>query len=276
MAAYKVKTLVSYFTAVVALAILVLVLYNVKMLSSHQQPMKLYKSPSIDSSEQKVNLKPLDLIPNFRAQSKSFFKKPLITQKKRADIFPSRELVLDGGNCKDFICSELLRGEDIERFEYCEESTREVSILPHTDRCHFIDGRDRDPIALVSFAGSGNTWVRGLLEELTGVCTGAVYCDVSLRGRGFSGEYLRSGSVLVVKTHRHSPIWIDDNLKRPLSESEGRYEAAVFIVRNPFKALVAEWNRKVANNFNTHTVYLDTHVKQVGAEWFGEFAILIV
>ncbi len=38
--------------------------------------------------------------------------------------------------------------------------------------CHFIDGYGRAPVALVSFEGSGNTWLRGLLEKATGICTG--------------------------------------------------------------------------------------------------------
>ena len=38
--------------------------------------------------------------------------------------------------------------------------------------CHFMDGSRRAAVALASFPGSGNTWVRGLLEKATGVCTG--------------------------------------------------------------------------------------------------------
>ncbi len=38
--------------------------------------------------------------------------------------------------------------------------------------CHFVNGTSRQPVALASFPGSGNTWVRGLLEKVTGVCTG--------------------------------------------------------------------------------------------------------
>ena len=37
---------------------------------------------------------------------------------------------------------------------------------------HFINGTRRAAVALTSFPGSGNTWVRGLLEKATGVCTG--------------------------------------------------------------------------------------------------------
>ena len=38
--------------------------------------------------------------------------------------------------------------------------------------CRFMDGRKRAAVALVGFPGSGNTWVRGLLERTTGYCTG--------------------------------------------------------------------------------------------------------
>ena len=35
-----------------------------------------------------------------------------------------------------------------------------------------MSGQGRAAVALVSFPGSGNTWVRGLLESATGICTG--------------------------------------------------------------------------------------------------------
>lgn len=38
--------------------------------------------------------------------------------------------------------------------------------------CRFMDGKRRAAVGLVSFMGSGNTWVRGLLEIATGYCTG--------------------------------------------------------------------------------------------------------
>ena len=40
--------------------------------------------------------------------------------------------------------------------------------------CHFMDGSNRAPIGLISPPGSGNTWVRGLLEQATGICTGEI------------------------------------------------------------------------------------------------------
>ena len=39
-----------------------------------------------------------------------------------------------------------------------------------------MNGTNRAAVALVSFPGSGSTWVRGLLEQATGVCTGRSVC----------------------------------------------------------------------------------------------------
>ncbi len=54
---------------------------------------------------------------------------------------------------------------------------------------------------LASSPGSGNAWVRGLLEQATGICTGSIFCDVNLKKGGFNGERLQGGTVLVTKTH---------------------------------------------------------------------------
>ena len=56
-------------------------------------------------------------------------------------------------------------------------------------------------VALASFPGSGNTWVRYLLQQLTGVHTGSIYNDGDLSRHGFPGEHHQGGDVLVVKTH---------------------------------------------------------------------------
>lgn len=38
--------------------------------------------------------------------------------------------------------------------------------------CQFMQGEARAAVALASLPGSGNTWIRGLLEKATGICTG--------------------------------------------------------------------------------------------------------
>ena len=61
-------------------------------------------------------------------------------------------------------------------------------------------------VGIVSFPGSGNTWVRYLLQQMTGILTGSVYEDGDLKRNGFKGETHRDGKVLVVKTHEWGPI----------------------------------------------------------------------
>ena len=92
----------------------------------------------------------------------------------------------------------MLDKNSLSLYRACGEQTKKESRSRKPQRsnaCQFIH-RQRRPVALVSFPGSGNTWVRGLLEQATGVCTGAEYCDSMLRGSGFIGESITSRSIL--------------------------------------------------------------------------------
>ena len=189
--------------------------------------------------------------------------------------------------CSERNCFQYMTKSDVPHYRYC---TIQRSRLPHYKRytiwsswtklrkeperslCHFINGRGRNPVALASFAGSGNTWVRGLLQEISGICTGAIYCDTTLRKSGFPGESLRSGITLVVKTHQTDPRWtgIKYDPSAPFKyfeilEDVPIYSAAILIVRNPFDALVAEWNREMTENLS------DNHINHVGIEYFSKW-----
>ena len=85
-----------------------------------------------------------------------------------------------------FACMEYLTQRDKRNFETCVSRARvqysQLLNLNDTDfffplgKCHFMNGTNWAAVALVSFPGSGNTWVRGLLEQATGVCTGRSVC----------------------------------------------------------------------------------------------------
>ncbi|KAH3705598.1 hypothetical protein DPMN_080675 [Dreissena polymorpha] len=47
---------------------------------------------------------------------------------------------------------------------------------------------------LVSFPGSGNTWVRHLLQQLTGIGTASVYCDGTLSRNGSPSSVTVTGA----------------------------------------------------------------------------------
>ncbi|XP_012158267.1 WSCD family member GA21586 isoform X2 [Ceratitis capitata] len=86
--------------------------------------------------------------------------------------------------------------------------------------------------ALASFPGSGNTWLRYLLQQATGILTGSVYKDYGLLKTGFPAENVRNNSVLLVKTHEFGPkAW------EPFTK-------VILLVRDPEKAILAEFNRQ--------------------------------
>lgn len=96
-------------------------------------------------------------------------------------------------------------------------------------------------IALISFHGSGNTWLRYLLEQATGIFTGSIYCDGLLKSV-FPGESIASGNVIAIKTHnadtRALPIGVQ------VAAGREKYHKAILLVRNPFDALISEANRR--------------------------------
>ena len=107
--------------------------------------------------------------------------------------------------CKNPICTEFLAKEDMGHFKDCG---RQIKVSKEPERflgCRFMNAPGRDPVALASYPGSGNTWVRGLLQDVSGLCTGGIYCDPSLKKRGFPGERIANGTVLVVKSHQTDP-----------------------------------------------------------------------
>ena len=73
-------------------------------------------------------------------------------------------------HCTDSLCSEYLSSSERESFNDCKNGSEMVNVQEAS--CHFMNGTGRRPVALASFPGSGNTWVRGLLEKATGICTG--------------------------------------------------------------------------------------------------------
>ena len=167
--------------------------------------------------------------------------------------------ILSSTNCSDASCSNLLSISDSMIYRQC---TRRASKCGPIDQgnCIFMNSTTAQPIALASFPGSGNTWVRGLLQQVTGFCTGSLYCDASLRRHGFVGEGIATGSVLVVKTHRPSFFATRSG------QSKNSFQLAIFIIRDPYDAIISERNRRLAY----HADCLSNHTQTFGREYFGE------
>jgi len=114
------------------------------------------------------------------------------------------------------------------------------------------------PVALASFPGSGNSWIRHVLQQGTRVATGAMYNDESLKTR-FPAEGVRDGSVLVIKTHFPCKgCWSKARTGRPVPVARTgdptMASGALYVIRSPFDALVAEFNRRSAGLNHTGSV----------------------
>ncbi|KAL4229674.1 WSC domain-containing protein 1 [Mactra antiquata] len=98
-------------------------------------------------------------------------------------------------------------------------------------------------VALASFHGSGNTWTRELLEDLTGIYTGSLYLDPHFNMTG-SGRCPLLGEVYIIKTHQAKDDITSSTCEPSLMKNLTIYDKAIFILRNPFDAFVAEFNRR--------------------------------
>ncbi|XP_044225548.1 WSC domain-containing protein 1 [Thunnus albacares] len=107
----------------------------------------------------------------------------------------------------------------------------------------FLPQRSSSLVALSSFPGAGNTWVRHLIELVTGYYTGSFYFDGTLYNRGFKGEkdYWKSGRSICIKTHESGQKEIE------------MFDSAILLIRNPYRSLMAEFNRKCAGHLGHAT-----------------------
>ena len=105
------------------------------------------------------------------------------------------------------------------------------------------------PPLLLSFPGSGNTWTRLLIEIGTGIYTGDIYTDHSLKSV-FAGEKSCGKRVSVVKAHPQDlNVSVSGELYHTLAGSKCQrvgttfFDRAILIHRNPFKAFWSEYQR---------------------------------
>ena len=117
--------------------------------------------------------------------------------------------------------------------------------------------------ALASFPGSGNTWLRYLLEQATGVLTGSIYCDRGLK-LYFSGEYVPTSNVLAIKTHSATSSFL---VKKASSVKRVHFDRAIILVRNPQNALISEAHRYYGRRKQNKHLRLVSKKKFFDCEW---------
>ena len=110
-------------------------------------------------------------------------------------------------------------------------------------------------IALLSWPGSGNSWVRQLIESTTGIYTGSRNCDVDYIKMGMLGEGITTGNVMAIKYHFNY---------KPTAK-------VIYIIRNPYDAIVAEWNRRLSTRLQNKgsSTTQNPHLTILSKERFG-------
>ncbi|XP_012868659.1 PREDICTED: WSC domain-containing protein 1 [Dipodomys ordii] len=133
------------------------------------------------------------------------------------------------------LCGQAPEAQRLEG--YCDVYQTPVQDTRCTDR-RFLPHKSQVFVALSSFPGAGNTWARHLIEHATGFYTGSYYFDGTLYNKGFKGEkdHWRSRRTICVKTHESGRREIE------------MFDSAILLIRNPYRSLVAEFNRKCAGH----------------------------
>jgi len=102
-------------------------------------------------------------------------------------------------------------------------------------------------IGLASYPSSGNTWLRYLIEGITGYYTGSMYNDISIRKKGYYGEGVPAdaGLVLTVKTHGHTTgagAHVAREKQLEYNHHSEVNHTAILLIRNPYKAIIGHRN----------------------------------
>ena len=116
-------------------------------------------NPQIQSGRQSATLSSLHNMPHSEQSAYEHNNPPQLVNNQSADIH----------HCYDKLCTEYLKPDELRQFRDC---TRRRLSRHENGTCRFTDRAFHDTVALASFPGSGSTWVRGLLEKATGICTG--------------------------------------------------------------------------------------------------------
>ena len=143
-----------------------------------------------------------------------------------------------------------LRGKKLN----CKHLSSSLSIPQSCQHCKNMSFQSSGlVIALASFPGSGNSWVRQLLESATGIYTGAMYCDSSYIDAGMIGEGVDTNNVIAIKAH-YAPSFVKKLLNN---------DRAIYIIRSPFGAILSENNRNIARTSKKYSALGDSHIVEV-------------
>ena len=132
----------------------------------------------------------------------------------------------------------------------------------------FTKSRNYPYVALASFQGSGNTWTRHLLQVFTGISTGSLYHDGTIRknsnlnrlAHAVSNKICQTqpdySNYIAIKCHRW-PDYLRHVQGNRYVHCADIFNKTIFLIRNPVDAIVSEYKRLQAKKQkaeNAHTL----------------------
>jgi len=129
--------------------------------------------------------------------------------------------------------------------------------------------------ALVSYPGSGNSWMRVMIPPLTGMLTGS-YCEKVYPGNGSIGfvDTETCGCTLLMKTHDitdgvHRWAGMEDKNDRLMAGIREFQGNGILLIRNPFKAIISYRNHRLGGfvGYASEAAFSQTETPPGGLSW---------
>eukprot|EP01059_Diplonema_ambulator_P006866 TRINITY_DN16444_c0_g1_i1.p1 TRINITY_DN16444_c0_g1~~TRINITY_DN16444_c0_g1_i1.p1 ORF type:complete len:300 (+),score=64.69 TRINITY_DN16444_c0_g1_i1:354-1253(+) len=137
-----------------------------------------------------------------------------------------------------------------------------------------FESRGREAPLLWSYPGSGNSYLRLLVEQSTGLLTGSMYHKDEIMKEVFKGETHCDNTVIGIKSHKKVP--------KRCQAVEGTGRVAL-LVRHPMRTFFAEYSRKISTAKNRHIDGIDRDkfnmtnftvvVKKMASEWVTQIPV---
>ena len=91
-----------------------------------------------------------------------------------------------------------------------------------------------------------------------------MYCDPTLFQGGFCGEGIQGANLVAVKIHDVDQQWKGEKV---VFSNRFKFDKVIFLIRNPFQANIAEWNRQMSEKHSPNQTG-SNHVKYVTSKAF--------
>ncbi len=175
--------------------------------------------------------------------------------------------------------------EEIMTIDKVSSNSSEMCFNKFSNRRFLTLYEAKDPPLLYSFPGSGNTFVRLLIEYCTGIFSGSLYND-DLLYKILPGEYQCSRKESVIKAHpfdyNHSLFHKASDLLNTgstylnslkcLEGNVKRFKRAILLIRDPYTSMFSEFQRRALSG--VHGERIHRHSLHL-SKWNATFASLL-